>query len=115
MNQTSEKTGTPYAIVCVGGEPLLHFPTSQQAWDYLRELLEFESVDNPLPEETYILFVIEMGALGVQIPQIQKVVKENGDIKARGLFGADYEKFQYIKDDWPRIKEGLESRKSQFL
>jgi hypothetical protein len=111
MNVLIKQLGTPRALVWVGEEPLLFFPTNQRAWDYLSGLLIFANATNQIwPEEVYIAFAIDSfeDPLWVSIPQIQKVVREGKELKYESLFGSPYEKFcRRIKDNWPSIKKGL--------
>ncbi len=110
MNKLIERVGrTPLSLVYVGEEPLLSFPTNQQAWEYLSELLTFSNEDNqPWPEEVHVAFMIEDFGNTVSIPQIDKVTKQAGKLKYKGLFGDPFLEFcQRIKNNWPAIKEGL--------
>ena len=112
MNKLIERVGrTPLSLVYVGKEPLLSFPTNQQAWEYLSALsVTADEEEQPWPEEVYVAFMIEDFGNTVSIPQIDKVVKEGEKLRYKGLFGDDFLEFcQRIKDAWPAIKEGLKN------
>jgi hypothetical protein len=103
-------TGFALTLVYVGNSCLLHFPTDQEAWEYLSRLLRTaDEKELPWPEEVYITFVVEESDDKILIPQINKIVKQDGKLQLRGLFGPRWDKFhQRITDDWPSIREGLD-------
>jgi hypothetical protein len=100
-----EPTGTAISLVYVGEECLLKFPTDQQAWEYLSRLSRTaDESGESWPEEVYIAFVLEESDNKLLIPQINKIVKKEGKLKLRGLYGSSWDEFcQRIIDDWPNI------------
>lgn len=102
-----ERTGRAISLVYVGKEPLLKFPTDQEAWEYLSRLSR-TAFDKglPWPEEVYIAFVLEESNGRLLIPQINKIVKKGSKLKLRGVFGPEWDEFcQRIIDDWPKMAE----------
>jgi hypothetical protein len=109
MNNLIEKTGTPRSLVYVGGKAMMVFPTNQQAWQYLNELFKTSvEEETSWPEEVYVACMLEEVGKTLLVPQIDKAVILDGQLKYRGLFGTAFSEFQQrIVDDWPTIKKGL--------
>jgi hypothetical protein len=109
MNNLIEKTGTPRSVVFVDGVCLLAFPTNQQAWQYLNDLFKTSvEEETSWPEEVYVAFMMEEVGGMVLVPQIDKAVILDGQLKYKGLYGDAFFDFRKrIIDNWPSIKEGL--------
>jgi len=109
MNKLIERTGTPRSLVYVGKVCLFTFPTNQQAWQYLAELFKTSvEEEKPWPDEVHVAFMLEEVGDKLLVPQIDKAVILDGQLKYKGLFGSEFEVFrQRIIDGWPVIKEGL--------
>lgn len=98
-------SGSILTVVYVGDSPLLHFPTNQQAWEFLAALYEG---DEKIKEVVQVLILYDDS--GIRVPQIGRVARNHdGALVYVELFGEPYEAFvDKVKSDWPQIKESLE-------
>lgn len=108
MNKLVENLmGRAYTLLYVGDECLLHFPTSQRAFDFLREI--FSQPDAGDPEGITLALVVGAWHGEPYIPMIGEVTRdERGAIEYKELFGPPFEEFsQKIIEDWDRMSEVL--------
>lgn len=97
-------SGSILTVVYVGNSPLLHFPTNQQAWEFIAALYE----GGAEIKEVYQVSILYDDS-GIRVPQIGEVKRNHvGSLFYSELFGEKYIAFvSKVQADWPQIKEAV--------